>query len=62
MHGNGTFYYANENRYEGSFKENKLSGHGTFYYANGDCYTGEYKNDMMHGRGEFRFLLKDNPI
>ena len=37
-HGQGTKYFANNDRYEGQWNENKRHGKGTHTYANGDMY------------------------
>ena len=36
--------FANGNKYEGEYKDNKKNGKGTYIYANGDKYKGEWKN------------------
>jgi hypothetical protein len=49
----GIYYYANGNRYDGRWKNDKKFGRGTMYYTNGDKYEGEFKEDKRDGKGSF---------
>ena len=41
------YYLANENRYEGSWKEDKKHGDGKFYFLDsGQLYIGTWVNDI----------------
>lgn len=42
MHGKGKFLWANGNRYEGEYKEDKKDGAGVFYFADGKVYKGSW--------------------
>lgn len=42
MHGKGIFKWANGNRYEGDYKEDKKDGTGIFYFADGKVYKGSW--------------------
>ncbi len=45
-HGNGTYYYANGDRYEGSWNDGSTHGQGVLYFSNGWSIDGEFE----HGR------------
>ena len=45
--GQGTFTYANEDKYVGEWKNNERNGQGTYTKADGDKYVGEYKDGKM---------------
>ena len=47
----GVSYWANGNKYEGYFKDDKRNGKGVFYWANGDKYEGDFKDDKRTGKG-----------
>lgn len=56
--GKGVYLYANGNRYEGMYLNDKKHGDGilnkhigTFYFHNGAKYVGEWKDNKMHGKG-----------
>jgi len=49
--GKGISVDDQENRYEGTFKNDKKRGIGKMTYSNGDIYEGEWKDDQKHGRG-----------
>lgn len=40
--GFGTYVFANQDRYEGHWVEDKKDGLGTFFYANGEVYKGQW--------------------
>lgn len=46
LEGEGTYIYANGDRFEGSFKDNKKSGKGKMIHFQGDTYVGQYDNDL----------------
>ncbi len=52
-HGYGKMIYANGEKYDGEFFENKRSGYGVLKFSNGETYTGSFQNDNMHGLGTF---------
>ena len=45
MFGQGTYTYANGDKYVGEWKDGVMHGQGTFTWANGDKYVGEFKDD-----------------
>ena len=45
----GTYTYANGNKYEGDYKDNKMHGQGTFTFANGSKDVGTFENDKLNG-------------
>jgi hypothetical protein len=40
-------------KYEGEFKNGKMSGFGTIYFENGDKYRGYFKEGSAHGEGSY---------
>ena len=46
-------YYANDNKYVGSFDCHYLHGKGVYYYANGDKYKGTFVDNKPHGKGVY---------
>ncbi|HAU24709.1 MAG TPA: hypothetical protein DCX09_08545 [Gammaproteobacteria bacterium] len=51
MNGQGTFFYANGNRFEGAFRQNQIHGQGTYYFYNGDRYVGPWLRGERDGPG-----------
>ena len=51
MHGKGTKTWANGNKYEGDYVDDKMHGKGTYTWASDDKYVGNMANDKMHGQG-----------
>jgi hypothetical protein len=43
MHGKGTHFFLNGNKYLGEFKDSKPHGQGTFTYADGTIEKGIWK-------------------
>ena len=55
-HGQGTRFYENGDRYEGSWYMGKKQGKGTMTYKDGKSWTGTWENGRpQNGRGEFRY-------
>ncbi len=52
---NGTYTYANGNKYIGEFSQNMASGKGVMSFANGDRYEGLFKNNLRNGFGTYKF-------
>ena len=46
-HGEGTFTYANGNKYEGQWAHDMRCGLGTFHWADGHSWTGVWKDDLQ---------------
>ena len=60
----GAFNYTNGDRYEGEFRDGKLSGQGTYYFLadnefKGDKYVGELKDGSVYGQGTYTFANGD---
>ena len=51
--------YANQDRYDGEWKEGDKHGRGTMKFHNGDVYEGEFSNGKMHGKGTFEYAAGD---
>ena len=47
-HGQGSYYYANGDRYKGHFKDDTLHGQGVFEWAVGARYEGQWKDNFLH--------------
>jgi hypothetical protein len=61
MHVNGTYIFANGDKYVGEFNNDKMNGHGTYtifdgqgLYDNGGTYVGSYKNGVRD-QGTIRY-------
>jgi len=52
--GYGTFFYDDQEYYEGEWFANNRSGWGRMYYADGSVYEGEWDEDKCNGRGMLR--------
>ena len=48
MNGYGIYVFANGNRYEGQWVDNKKCGHGLWISQLGDSYRGEYQVCMYN--------------
>lgn len=51
----GTYTWADQRSYTGSWKANKMHGKGTFKWHDGRTYVGEYLEDKKHGYGVFKW-------
>jgi hypothetical protein len=49
MHGQGTYTWANGDKYVGGWKDNKKYGQGTLTYTDGTVKEGLWKNDKFLG-------------
>ena len=52
MHGEGTLFYPDGNRYVGEFINDKRHGEGTFSYSDGTAYIGKFIAGQEEGLGE----------
>ena len=59
VNGKGTYYFANGNRYEGDWVDNKRTGKGTFYFARGGRYEGDWVDNKRTGKGTYYFKSGD---
>jgi len=53
--GVGVLVWADQSRYEGQFKQNKINGSGRVTFYNGDLYEGSFVNGKKTGRGRYVF-------
>ena len=60
--GQGTYTYADGNKYVGEWKDDKFNGQGTYTYANGDKYVGEFRDDNLNGQGTYTYANGDKYI
>lgn len=51
QNGQGTFAYPDGSKYDGQFKQGRITGLGTWYFANGERYVGSFANNFPHGKG-----------
>ena len=51
MHGQGTYSYANGDKYVGEWKDDRKNGQGTWTDTNGNKFVGEFKYDKRNGKG-----------
>jgi len=59
LQGYGTFYYTDDDYYEGEWFANNRCGWGRMYYTDGSIYEGEWYADKTEGHGMLR-LANDN--
>ena len=52
----GTLTYKDGSKYEGEFKNGRLSGQGTFTWLDGVKYVGGFKAGKRHGQGTYTWL------
>jgi hypothetical protein len=43
--------HANQDVYQGMWKDGKANGIGTFCDNKGSMFKGEWENDLQHGKG-----------
>ena len=55
----GTYTYANGDKYVGEWKDGNKHGQGTYTYADGDKYVGEFKDGKRHGQGTLYYLANN---
>ena len=61
-HGQGTFTYANGDKYVGGWKDGESHGQGTYTYASGSKYVGGYKDGKEHGQGTYAYADRDKYV
>jgi len=45
-HGNGEFFYADGDKYEGNWYQDQANGYGIYIHRNGNRYEGDWSNDI----------------
>ena len=60
--GQGTYTYANGNKYVGEYKDGFCNGQGTATFANGDKYVGKWKDGFRNGHGTYTFANSDKYV
>jgi hypothetical protein len=62
-HGKGTKTWANGDRYEGDFSDERIEGFGTYTFGRGpwagESYTGDYLAGRRHGHGVYKWASGD---
>ena len=51
----GTYTWADGQKYVGEWKDRKQHGQGTDTYSDGSKYVGEYKDGKKYGQGTYTF-------
>ena len=54
VNGQGTLTWTDGTKYEGEFKDEKMTGQGTFTHKEYK-YVGEFKDDLLNGQGTLTF-------
>lgn len=49
-------YLSTGDKYNGHFKDDKITGYGNYVWENGDSYIGDFVNGKMHGKGIYKWL------
>ncbi|MDB4046453.1 trypsin-like peptidase domain-containing protein, partial [Amylibacter sp.] len=52
----GTYTWADGNKYVGEYKDGRINGQGTFTWASGNKYVGEWQNERLSGQGTYTFI------
>ena len=60
--GQGTYTWADGNKYVGDFLNGKKIGQGTFTWKNGNKYVGEWRDDKRTGQGTFTWAVGDKYV
>ena len=58
----GTFSWANGNKYVGEFRGGKPNGQGIGTFANGSKYVGEFRDDYPNGQGTLTWANGDKHV
>jgi hypothetical protein len=53
FHGQGTYTWADGQKYVGEWKNGAINGQGTLTWADGSKYVGEWKDFKRHGQGTY---------
>ena len=59
QNGEGTWIYANGDKYTGSFYAGKKEGEGIYTYSNGDKYVGDFEDGKQNGEGTYTYANGD---
>ena len=49
-------YLGTGDKYNGKFKNDKITGYGNYLWSNGDSYEGDFVDGKMHGKGVYKWL------
>ena len=60
FNGNGTWKFANGDKYEGQWVDSKMHGFGKYEFSNGDRYNGDFHDNKRDGTGTY--VWKDKGI
>ena len=60
FHDCGKITFANDDRYDGEFKNGIFDGYGKMIYSNGDSYEGLWKNGIFEGYGKMIYSNGDS--
>ena len=52
----GLCVYANNDKYEGEWRDDQKCGKGIMTYSNKEKYEGQWENDMKNGPGNLCFI------
>jgi type 1 fimbria pilin len=58
----GTYTWANGDKYVGEFREGKQHGQGTYTYVSGNKYVGEHRDGKAHGQGTATYANGDKYV
>lgn len=59
-HGKGTDFFANGDKYTGSYRNGKPDGIGTYSWEDGSYYEGSFKNGLKHGKGKWKKYIHNH--
>jgi SH3-like domain-containing protein len=51
VNGKGIYFFSNDEKFDGEFKNGEINGDGIYTYLDGSKYVGEFANGVRHGQG-----------